>query len=107
MMMEAVAKGFVTVGNVPSKLKSRPEIVSQLTDYWDSVSQIMEGNILVLGTDATTVNASISWRQRYGLLINDSVSIALMNQVNINVIATNDRDFESIEGLSVHMPGDL
>ena len=30
-----------------------------------------------------------------------------MDEHDINTIATNDRDFERIEGLSVYMPGDL
>ena len=30
-----------------------------------------------------------------------------MDEHDITTIATNDRDFERIEGLSVHTPGDL
>ena len=107
MIMEAVAKELVSVGNVPSKLKSRPEVVSQLTDYWGSVGAIMEGNVTVLDTDVTTVKASLYWRQRYGLLVNDSVSAAMMDQADIRTIATNDRDFSRVQGLTVHIPSDV
>ena len=107
MVIEAVAKGLVSVGNVPAKLKSRPEVVSQLTDYSTWISEVTNGNVTALDTDMTTVNASLYWRQRYGLLVNDSVSAALMNRFGINAIATNDRDFQRIQGLAVHMPGDL
>ena len=107
MMIEAVAKGLVSAGNVPAKLKSRPEVVSQLTDYSTWISEVANGNVTALDTDMTAVSASLYWRRRYGLLVNDSVSAALMNRFGINAIATNDRDFQRIQGLAVHMPGDL
>lgn len=64
---------------------------------------IQNSNITVLESELPTLESSLYWRQRYGLLVNDSVSAALMDEHDISNIATNDR----IEGLSVHMPGDL
>ena len=107
MMIEAVAKDLVSSGNVPSKLRSRPELISQLTDSSSWVHTVQNSNITVLESDLSTLESSLYWRQRYGLLVNDSVSVALMDQFSVYSIATNDRDFERIEGLSVHMPGDL
>ena len=107
MMLEAVAKNLVSSGNVPSKLRSRPELIRQLTESSSWVYMIQNSNITVLESGLPTLESSLHWRQRYGLLVNDSVSAALMDEHDINTIATNDRDFERIEGLSVHTPGDL
>ncbi len=38
MMTEAVDKGLVTPGNVPGKLRRRPELASQLHDHSDAIS---------------------------------------------------------------------
>ncbi len=107
MMIEAVSKGVISGGNVPSRLKRRPELVGRLTDLHSWVHSIQDSNIIVLEPGLSTLESSLDWQRRYGLLVNDSVSAALMNEYDISTIATNDRDFERVEGLSVHMPGDL
>ena len=68
---------------------------------------IQNSNITVLESGLPILESSLHWQRRYGLLVNDSVSAALMDEHDISTIATNDRDFERIEGLSVRMPGDL
>ncbi len=107
MMLEAVTKNLVSSGNVPSKLRSHPELISQLTESSNWVHMIQNSNITVLESGLPILESSLHWRQRYGLLVNDSVSAALMDEHDITTIATNDRDFERVEGLSVHVPGDL
>lgn len=107
MMMEAVSKGVISGGNVPSRLKRRPELVGRLTDLHGWIHSIQDSNIIVLEPRLSTLESSLAWQRRYGLLVNDSVSAALMNEYDISTIATNDRDFERIQGLSVHTPGDL
>lgn len=107
MMIESVDKGLVTPGNVPSKLRRRPELVSRLQDYSDSIRYVLNMAITILQVDATILRMSASVRDQTGLLVNDSVSLAMMQRRGIPAIATNDRDFQRIGGLEVPIPGDL
>ena len=107
MMIEAVDKGLVTPGNVPRKLRRRPELVSRLRDYSDAIRYILEIGIEILQVDAETLRMSASLRAQTGFLVNDAVSLAMMRRLDIRAIATNDMDFQRIEGLEVHIPNDL
>ena len=107
MMIEAVDRGLVSGRNIPSRLKRRPELVGMLGDTRRWIEAVVDFNITVLVPTWSIIESSLSWQSRYGLLVNDSVSAALMDEHDITTIATNDRDFERIEGLSVHTPGDL
>ena len=107
MMIEAVDKGLVTPGNVPSKLKRRPELASQLNDHSDAIRSILNTGIYVLQVDAEILEISSDLRMQTGFLVNDSVSLAMMQRRRIPAIATNDRDFQRVNWLEVHLPSDL
>ena len=107
MMVEAVDRGLISGRNIPSKLKRRPELVASLGDTRRWIEAVADFNITVLVPTWPIIESSPFWQRRYGLLVNDSVSAAMMDEHDITTIATNDRDFERIEGLSVHIPTDL
>ena len=107
MMTEAVDKGLVTPGNVPRKLKRRPELASQLNGHSDAIRFILNSGITILHIDAEILEISADLRARTGFLVNDSISLAMMQRHDISAIATNDRDFQRVNWLEVHLPGDL
>ena len=107
MMTEAVDKGLVTPGNVPSKLRRIPEPASQLNEYSEAIRYILDMGIAMLRVDAEILELSAHLRSQTGFLVNDSVSLAMMQGQGIQDIATNDRDFQRVDGLEVHFPGDL
>ncbi len=107
MMIEAVDKGLVMPGNVPGKLRRRPELVSQLQDYSDAIRHILDMHITILQVDANILEISANLRTQTGFLVNDSISLAMMQRHDIRAIATNDRDFQRIDELEVRIPSDL
>lgn len=54
----------------------------------------------------TLLNAS-TLREEHGLMVNDSILAATALSVNIETVATADRDFRRVAQLSVAVPGDL
>ena len=107
MTIEAVEKGLVTPGNIPRKLRRRPELVSQLQDHSAAIRFILEMSIEILQVDDEILEMSADLRAQTGFLVNDSVSLAMMQRRRIRAIATNDRDFQRVNWLEVHLPTDL
>ncbi len=107
MMTEAVDKGLVTPGNVPRKLKRRPELASQLNGHSDAIRYILNMGIEILQVDADILELSANLRAQTGFLVNDSISLAMMQRHGIPAIATNDQDFQRLNWLEVHLPTDL
>lgn len=107
MMIEAVAKGLVTPGNVAKKLRERPDVVRQLADYQAQTEAISEMGIEVLKLNSDVLKISHLYRRRDGLLVNDSLTAALMISEGILNLATTDQDFQRVEGLKIFCPQDL
>lgn len=107
MMIEAVTKGLVTSGNVVKKLREKPNVVKQLADYQTQTETISEMGIEVVGLTLDALKISHPYRRRDGLLVNDSLTAAVMEAEGILDLATADPDFTRVEGLRVYSPLDL
>ena len=107
MMIEAVTKGLVTSGNVARKLRKRPNVVKQLADYQTQTEAILEMGIEVVGLTSDSLKISHPYRRRDGLLVNDSLTAAVMEAEGISDLATADPDFTRVEGLRVYRPMDI
>jgi predicted nucleic acid-binding protein len=107
MMLEALNKGLLSPGNVAKKLREKPEVVRQLRDYQVCTEAIQEMGLEVLPLDVEIVPASRAARQRDGLLVNDSLTVALMEVQGLRALATADPDFAGVESISVYRPQDL
>jgi len=107
MMIEAVTKKLVTSGNVAKKLRKRPNVVKQLADYQAQTEAILEMGIEVVGLTSDSLKISYPYRRRDGLLVNDSLTAAVMEAEGILYLATADLDFTRVEGLRVYRPMDL
>jgi predicted nucleic acid-binding protein len=107
MMIEAVTKGLVTSGNVARKLRKRPNVVKQLADYQTQTEAILEMGIKVVGLTSDALKVSYPYRRRDGLLVNDSLTAAVMEEEGILDLVTADPDFTRVEGLRVYRPTDI
>jgi predicted nucleic acid-binding protein len=107
MMIEAKVKKFVTSSNVAKKLRKKPHIVKQLSDYYEQAQSILEMELEILPLSLEIVAASERCRREYGLLVNDSVTVALALNQGITVLASADRDFERVKELVVYSPQDV
>jgi predicted nucleic acid-binding protein len=107
MIIEAVTKKLVTSGNVARKLRKKPNVVKQLVDYQTQTEAILEMGIEVVGLTSDVLKISYPYRRRDGLLVNDSLTAAVMEAEGISDIATADPDFTRVEELRVYSPLDL
>jgi predicted nucleic acid-binding protein len=107
MAVEATRKNLVSGGNVVRKLKERPEVVKELSEYYENVRKIKDMGIEIYPLTEETVDRSYQVRKQHGLLVNDPISVALMKEQGIGNIATTDEDFERVEGIRAYKPADL
>jgi len=109
MIAEATQKGVFT--GQPEKgakyLATHPEQVKILSDYWTNAQRLLALNLLFLPVEEAIVTRAQAERVNAGLLTNDSIIVAAMREYGISRIATNDRQFEAVAGISVFSPTDV
>ena len=107
MMVEAVRKDLVKPPNIVKKLNKHPAKVKGLNEYSLNAQTISEMGIEIKPTTFETVVRSQMVRLAYGLMVNDSVLIAHMQEEGIKLLATNDTGFEKVKEILVCKPGDV
>jgi predicted nucleic acid-binding protein len=106
MLAEALGNGVIKRDSVRD-LRGKWREVAQLTEYWTETSAIFGLNILVLTTDEARLHRAQTIRMRHGLLTNDSLIVAAMEEFGILSLATRDNDFDHISELTVYKPADI
>ncbi|HYG63764.1 MAG TPA: PIN domain-containing protein [Thermoanaerobaculia bacterium] len=107
MTIEATERGLVTPGNVVKKLRERPDLIRQLSEYQAQVEKIPWMGIEVVALERRTLATAGPLRSRYALLTNDSLLAATALERSAMAFASADRDFESVEGFQLYGPTDL
>ncbi len=79
-------------------------IVSSLSMTWRDYTDIKKYPIATLCIDENIMDMAVEISKKYGLLISDSVHVAVMNSNSIINIASNDADFERVKGIKVWSP---
>lgn len=107
MMIEAVARGFISPGNVARKLREKADVIKELRLYQEQVELIPLLGIAVVHLDPDVLALSAEIRQRCGLLVNDSILAATAIREEIGDMASADPDFERVAELRLFRPDDL
>jgi predicted nucleic acid-binding protein len=106
MILEALSVGFIQKGGA-EELKRHIARIPSLTRYWILASKIFALNVLLLHTDEPRLRQAHAVRASNGLLTNDSLIVAAMNEFGIPALATRDDDFDHIPSLVVYKPTDF
>jgi predicted nucleic acid-binding protein len=107
MMVEAVRKKLVQPPNAVKKLKRYPERIKKLNDYFINTQRIIEMGIEVRPIAQEFIMKSHGIRTGYGLMVNDSIIAAIVQEEGIKALASNDDLFSKIKGLAVYKPTDV
>jgi predicted nucleic acid-binding protein len=109
MIGEATQKGLFTgqAEKGAKHLSKHPEQVKVLTDYWVNTLRLLRLNMVFLQMEQTIVEGAQTERVNTGLLTNDSIIVSAMRSFGITRIATNDRQFSAVAGISVFSPTDV
>ena len=107
MRGEAIDKGLATKAQVTAYLQAHPDDVKKLTDYWINTKKVLALNLVLLPMEEKIVIGAHAERVAAGLLTIDSVIVSAMREYAISHIATNDRMFNAVNGISVFSPTDI
>jgi uncharacterized protein len=107
MMIEAVERRFVAAGNVARKLARRPDVVRRLAVHEASIQAIPAMGIEIIAVTEATMLLGLRHQRRYGLLTNDSLIVASMQQRGVRFLATADRRLASVDEVEIFVPADL
>lgn len=107
MMVEAVRSRAVRPPKLLEKLRKRPEVVRALSEYYVHTMRIPEMGIAVRPVPEELLPVSQQVRREHGLLVGDSLLLAVMREGGIRTLATRDADLGRIEEMTVALPADV
>ena len=100
--LEAVAKGVVSGKNPARKLRTKPAEIKKLSDYFDLGSSLFQMGLTIHPLTEKTFLYSHAQRLSHGLLVNDSLSVACMQEIGVSSMASHDADFaQSVADLAI------
>lgn len=106
MKAEALAKRLCS-GQAMKYLSEHPGQVKLLRDYWTNTRRVLALNLLFIPLDLDIIESAHRERVAAGLLTNDSVIVSAMRGYAISRIATADRQFGTVNNLTVFSPTDI
>jgi len=105
ILIEASDKFHISIKDTVSFLKKNPKEIPLLESSWKDIDRIQEiENLTVRGISPDVFKSSINVAKANMLLTHDALHIAVMKYESISDIASNDSDFERIEGITVWKP---
>ena len=105
MVLEVLAQGRVQrAAEAVALLKQQPDLVTQLQRYRTMLHDLRQARVDILPLTYRDLHASRHYREQHGLMVNDSLIVAVMHRERIRFLATNDADFERIPGIVVRIP---
>jgi predicted nucleic acid-binding protein len=107
MIWEATSKQLITGNNPARRLRQKPELIRRLVNYTQQGNAILRMGFTLLMPTPRTLIVSHGLRERFGLLVNDSVVAASFLENNIEHMVSADDDFDRVDGLRVVKPTDL
>lgn len=107
MISEAVEKFRIKPYQAARYLKEHPRAIKSLETCEIALAEIPEFNIDIICLESDAIIKSRRFREDFGLMTNDSLNLYAMKTESIRIIATNDRDFERVNGIEVWKPDDV
>ena len=108
MLAEAMMLGRISGSNPSRKLAKQPELVRILGLYTDRILALVDLEVgFVPCSREALFEGAFKFQQKYGLLVNDSVILAIALRLKADVLASADAAFHKVTELKVAMPSDI
>ncbi len=104
MIVEALALPGWGVSNAPKRLKKQPGTVQQLVRFHKAVEDIFHSRLQVLPIRPDLMLKAAVLSRQFGLLTNDALVVAIMQEHGLTALASHDADFDRVPGITRYAP---
>jgi predicted nucleic acid-binding protein len=108
MLAEAMMRGLVSGPNPAARLAAKPDAIRSLSLYRTKVTSLVE---LGFGFEPCELRdlteRAFELQERYGLLTNDAVVLAVALRLKADVLVSSDKAFRGVSELEIYYPTDL
>jgi len=104
MAMEASLLPGWSAAKVVQRLRQQPAVLQSLTRFRSAVQTVLQSHIEVLTIAPAVIAAAAGISQQTGLLSNDALIVAVMQNHGLSNLASNDADFDRVPGLTRYAP---
>lgn len=104
MLAEIMRRHSLTPQGLITRLKKHPELLDHLTEHQQIIPLANTLRIRVEAITADILLRGAMLSPQHRLLTNDALTLAVMEKLSVNQLATNDDDFDSIPGLIISKP---
>jgi predicted nucleic acid-binding protein len=104
MAMEASLLPGWSAGKVVQRLRQQPAVLQSLTGFRSAVETVLQSRIEVWTIAPALIAAAATVSQQTGLLSNDALIVAVMQNHGLTNLASNDSDFDHVHGLTRYAP---
>jgi predicted nucleic acid-binding protein len=106
MIQEAQSRGLV--GSNPARaLGENRSLLRSLSAYADEVRDLLGGGLFVEPVLPEDFHLALEFQQKFTLLTNDSLNLAVARRLGLGELATADKGFDSAQGFIVYKPTDI
>jgi len=106
MVEEAKSRGLV--GSNPARaLGENRSLLRSLSAYADEVRDLLGGGLFVEPVLPEDFHLALEFQQKFTLLTNDSLNLAVARRLGLSELATADKGFDSAQGFIVYKPTDI
>ncbi len=104
MLADAVAQHNLDRAGLAHRLQRHRQLIVTLTDHTKVTALVRALAIQVEPVTLTTLERATSISTKYQLLTNDALAVAVMEQLGLKDLATNDENFDAVTGFTMWMP---
>lgn len=99
MSLEACATLGWSYAGIAAKMLRHPHEIQKLTRFRQAVEAISAIGVKVLPVSARHVETAAALSQKHGLLSNDSLVLAMMQEHGLSQLASHNIDFDRVPGI--------
>lgn len=100
MSIEACAAFAWPYAGIGRRMKRHPKEIAQLTRFRQALQTISDIGVQVLTVDAGHVATAAGLSQQFGIMSNDALILAVMQDASLTQLASHDSDFDRVVWIS-------
>jgi predicted nucleic acid-binding protein len=104
MALEASQLPGWTASKVVQRLRENPTVLRGLTRFRSAIQAVLQSRVQVLAIAPALIDMAAAISQQTGLLSNDALIVAVMQNHGLVNLASHDADFDRVPGLTRYAP---